>query len=71
MKFKYKVEGIDCPNCAAKLAGMIEAKEGIESCKINFLSEKMTLESELSEETLLDLVKKTARAFSSDITVTK
>ena len=42
MKFKYDVTGLDCPNCAAKLASMIEAKEGIDSAKINFLTEKLT-----------------------------
>ena len=69
MKYKFKVEGIDCPNCAGKLAAMIEAKDGIDSCKINFLSEKMTVESALDESELLSLVRKTAKAFSSDITV--
>ena len=29
MKFKYTVTGIDCPNCAAKLASLIEKKEEI------------------------------------------
>ena len=44
MKFKYTVTGVDCPNCAAKLAAIIEKKEGIESAKINFLTEKLTVD---------------------------
>ena len=29
MKFKFNITGLDCPNCAAKLAARIEAKDGI------------------------------------------
>lgn len=38
MKYKFTIEGLDCPNCAAKLAGMMEKLEGIDTAKINFLS---------------------------------
>ena len=69
MKIKYTITGLDCPNCAAKLASMIEKNEGITSAKINFLSEKLTVESELSEENTLELVKKISKSFSSDIEV--
>lgn len=71
MKTKYTITGLDCPNCAAKLASMIEGKEGIETAKINFLTEKLTVESELDELTLYTLVSETARAFSKSIKVEK
>ena len=69
MKFKYTIEGIDCPNCAAKLAGMMEKLDGVDSAKINFLSEKLTVESDLEESVLLEKLRKTAKAFESGITV--
>ena len=69
MKFKFTIEGLDCPNCAAKLAAMIEKLEGIESCKINFLSEKLTAESTLDEQTLLGLLNKTAVAFDKNVKI--
>ena len=71
MKFKYTVTGLDCPNCAAKLASMIEAKEGIDSAKINFLTEKLTVESSLDEVVLLKTVTETAKAFSKSIKIEK
>lgn len=71
MKYKFTVEGIDCPNCAAKLARMIEQKDGIDSCKINFLSEKMTVESSLSENELMTVLSSECRAFSKDIALSK
>lgn len=69
MKFKYTIEGVDCPNCAAKLAAMMEKIEGVDSAKINFLSEKLTVESELTEDVLLASLRKTAKAFESGITI--
>lgn len=71
MKFKYTVTGLDCPNCAAKLATMIQNLDGVESAKINFLTERLTLESSLSEDELYSAVVKTAKAFSSDIVIEK
>ena len=69
MKCKYTITGLDCPNCAAKLEGMIAKLEGIESAKINFLTEKITVESELSAEALLPAVLETALQFSKKLTV--
>ena len=67
MKYKFTIEGIDCPNCAAKLARNIESCEGVVSCKINFLSEKITIESELQEKVLIDIIKRECRAFSPNV----
>ena len=71
MKFKFTVEGLDCPNCAAKLARKIEGADGISACKINFLSEKMTVEAEMDEVSVLEIVKKHCRSFSPDVKVLK
>ena len=69
MKFKFTIEGLDCPNCASKLASMMEKLDGVDSAKINFLSEKLTVESDLAEDTLLTLLRKTAKTFESGITI--
>ena len=71
MKFKFEITGIDCPNCAAKLAGNIAAAEGIDSAKINFLTEKLTIETTLDEADVLSAITKCATAFSRDIKIEK
>ena len=71
MKFKLKITGLDCPNCAAKLAGIMESKDGITSAKINFLTEKLTVESELAETELIELLNKTAKSFESGVSVSR
>lgn len=69
MKLKYGITGLDCPNCAAKLSAMIEKEAGIESAKINFLTEKVTVESTLSPEDTLALVKDCAAKFSKNVVI--
>lgn len=69
MKFKFTIEGVDCPMCASKLATMMAELDGVENVKINFLSEKLTVESSLEEGELLASLRKTAKAFDSAISV--
>ncbi len=71
MKFKYKITGLDCPNCAMKLSKNMEKCEGILSAKINFLTEKLAVESELCEQELLEVLQKCASAFEDGVKVEK
>ena len=71
MKVRYNITGLDCPNCAAKLAAIIEKKDGIVSAKINFLTEKLTVESELDEHELMNILSDTCRSFDPSIKLSK
>ncbi|MBE6536957.1 MAG: heavy-metal-associated domain-containing protein [Ruminococcaceae bacterium] len=71
MKFKYEITGLDCPNCAAKLAGIMEKCDGVDSAKINFLSEKLTVESTLPEMELYALLSEKAKAFDKNVKIGK
>lgn len=69
MKFKYKIEGVDCPNCASKLATRMAEIEGVDYVTINFLSERLTVDSSLDEAELLSALKKVAKAFDSAVKI--
>ncbi len=71
MKIKFNITGLDCPNCAAKLASQMEKLEGLESVKINFLTEKLTVETELDETVAYGKLMTAASAFSKDIVIEK
>lgn len=71
MKFKYSITGLDCPNCAAKLASQMGNIDGIETAKINFLTEKLTVESERPEAEVYSELAIVAKAFSKDIVIEK
>lgn len=70
MNFKYKIEGVDCPNCASKLATRMAEVEGVGRVTINFLSERLTIESELFESEWIDKIKKVAKDFDKNIVIT-
>lgn len=69
MKQKFTITGLDCPNCAAKLAKMMEDISGVESAKINFLTEKLTVESELQRDELVKILSDTAASFEDGISI--
>ena len=71
MKFKYTITGLDCPNCAAKLAAKMESQDGVDSAKINFLTEKLTVESTLDENELCVLLSSVAKSFSKSVKIEK
>ena len=71
MKYKFTIEGLDCPNCAAKLAAMIEGDEAVADCKINFLTERVTLQSDLDADAALALAQGYAKKFSPTVHIEK
>ena len=71
MKQKFTITGLECPNCAAKLAKIMESLEGVTSAKINFLTEKLTVESDLSESELVPLLSKAATDFERGVKIEK
>ena len=71
MKIKYTITGLDCPNCAAKLADKMAAIDGVDSAKINFLIEKLTVETSLSEDATYALLSSAAKDFSRDVKIEK
>lgn len=54
MKKTYKIQGLDCANCALTLEKKLNKIEGVTSCQINFLSETMVIEN--SDESFEEIV---------------
>ena len=69
MKYKFTISGIDCANCASKLEYRMSQQSDIDSVKINFMNEKITVVSSISEEQVLTLVQHCARAFDKNIEI--
>ncbi len=45
MRKSFKLEDLDCANCAAKMQDAISKMPGVEKCTVNFMMQKMTLEA--------------------------
>ena len=46
MKKSFKLEDLDCANCAAKMEAAINKLEGVQKATVSFMSQKMTIEAE-------------------------
>jgi len=46
MRKTFRLEDLDCANCAAKMENGIKELEGISDCTVSFMSQKMTIETE-------------------------
>ncbi len=46
MKKVFKLTGLDCANCAAKVQAGIEKIDGVKSASVNFITQRFVLEAE-------------------------
>ena len=59
MKKTFKLEDLDCANCAAKMENAIAKIEGVQTVSVSFLTQKLTLEAE--DAVFEDVVKKAVK----------
>lgn len=53
MKKIYKLEDLDCANCAAKMENAIAKLDGVKHVSVSFLTQKMTIETDSDDQTEL------------------
>lgn len=46
MKKKFKLQDLDCANCAAKMEDAINKIDGVNEASVSFLTEKLILDAE-------------------------
>lgn len=46
MKKTFKLEDLDCANCAAKMENGIKKLDGVKDANVSFMSQRMTIEAE-------------------------
>jgi len=49
MKKTFKLEGLDCANCAAKIENAVKVLDGVSSATVNFMTTKMVIEGDDSK----------------------
>ncbi len=60
MKKKFKMEDLDCANCAAKMEDAIKKIPGVNDVNVSFMAQKMTIEAD--EERFDEIMKEVAAA---------
>lgn len=67
MKKVFKLQDLDCANCAAKMENAISKLVGVQKVSINFMTQKMTLEAEETDfPRILDEADKAIRKVEPD-----
>lgn len=68
MKRNYKLNGLDCANCASKLEKSISKINGVTSVSISFMTLKMMIEiAEENFDAVLEEVMKTIKKMEPDV----
>lgn len=49
MKKKFKLQDLDCANCAAKMEEAIKKIDGVNDVSVNFMMQKMTIDADDSK----------------------
>ena len=56
-KVELLLNNLNCPNCSAKIEQKVKEQAEFKNVMFNFVNEKMTMDSQLSEEETLSKVK--------------
>ena len=70
MKKTYRVE-VDCANCAAKMEAALGKLEGVTRASVNYLTQKLTLETEGDPDALLPQVVKACKKVDADFSLAR
>ena len=67
MKKVYKLEDLDCANCAAKMERAVAKIEGVESVSISFMGQSMAIDADEARfDEIMDKVVKACRKVEPD-----
>lgn len=58
MKKNFKLEGLDCANCAAKIEKNVKKLDGVKDATVSFFVQKLVLEAD--DEKFDEIVKEVA-----------
>ena len=72
MKKVYRLEELDCANCAAKMERAINEIPGVEKATVNFMAQKLVLTAEESRyQEILQQVEDAIRRVEPDCRIVK
>ncbi len=70
MKKVFKLENLDCANCAAKMERSIEKIAGVNSVNVSFMSQKLIIEADDARfEQIMDEVVKVCKKVEPDCSI--
>ncbi len=72
MKRAFKLEGLNCANCAEKMEREIKALEGVNFASVNFMTTKMVIDGDDSRfDEIVKAAQKIVIRYEPDVVVKK
>ncbi|MBE5759541.1 MAG: heavy-metal-associated domain-containing protein [Clostridiales bacterium] len=72
MRKVYKLEDLDCANCAAKMQAAIAKIDGVNEVSVNYMTQKLTLDADDARfEEILKLAQKAMNKVEPDCRIIK
>jgi len=70
MKRKFKLDNLDCANCAAKMETAIAKLDGVMNVSVNFMTQSLTIEaSDYAFEEIMDEAVKICKKIEPDCSI--
>lgn len=67
MKKNYRLENLDCANCAAKMERAVARIDGVDSVSISFMGQRMSIDADESRfDKIMDDVVKACKRVEPD-----
>jgi cation transport ATPase len=70
MRKVFKLDNLDCANCAAKMEDAIKKIHGVQDASMRFMTQKLVIEAEESDmEEILDKAVAVCKKIEPDMTI--
>ncbi|CCY06545.1 putative uncharacterized protein [Eggerthella sp. CAG:1427] len=70
MRKVFKLDNLDCANCAAKMEDAIKKINGVQDASMRFMTQKLVIEAEESDmEEILDKAVAVCKKIEPDMTI--
>ena len=70
MKKTFKLQDLDCANCAAKMEDAIKKLDGVNNATVSFMTQKLTLDADDAKfDTILQQAVKVCKKVEPDCTI--
>ena len=71
MKKIFKLNEVDCPNCAAKMEREINKLDEIENASVSYLTQKLIVEADEINDILLDKIQELIKKIEPDCNIVR
>lgn len=72
MKRVYKLEDLDCANCAAKMERAINKIDGVQSATVSFMAQRLSVEADEARfEEIMDKIERTCKRVEPDCRIVR